>query len=549
MATSMRGEEQSYSGDMNGMMDDQQQQRGFDDSDEFDPAALLSQPLFNDSQGELNVSQNDLRFPAQDQDDMMSNHSSTSSLPPQQSQALLMQQRQQLQALQQQQQQQQQQAGFQQQNQQVPQQQNQFGNFGNQQQAQMQNQNHFTSFNQPDSQQGNSSFSMNDSQNFQQLQFGNQPQQQIDVGQNMMQQQQQQPQPQQMDNQSMMSQQQSAHQQGFQNQQGFGNMQGNMNARMNSGSEFTRAPPGRSASMPIQRMNVSSMGNSEFMMQQQQQTLQAMQGTFQNGMFMQQQQQRQQRQNSMDTSQTSHSSMQMNPNMGVMQQQQQQAMDGSFSSLPPMMAQTSPMVTQRNSLPMSPNGMQQGQMQGQGNMLPNQIQVPMGELAGFNQMSALAAGAQGQQQGGQQGADGKEPTVNEAMEKLCESMRRSAMSRSLVKQLSGRNMPQRGNLSRQGSARLTKQLSGRNLARANSGRSIQRTHSGRAAMDNAPNMPVRRVAHDPKHRIQQLANGAGHSRGVLRHKSSGALIGMRRSAFQNQQQQQDFNPNGPGGGL
>ena len=59
---------------------------GFDDSDEFDADALLSQPLFNDSQGDLNVP-SDL-LPDQG-DEMMATEPSPSN---QQNHELLMQQ-------------------------------------------------------------------------------------------------------------------------------------------------------------------------------------------------------------------------------------------------------------------------------------------------------------------------------------------------------------------------------------------------------------------------------------------------------------------------
>ena len=519
---------------MAGMMDDGFQ--GLDDSDEFDPAALLSQPLFNDSQGDLNINPNDL---VDEADAMMSNDSAGNSIPNQQNQAMLMeQQRQQLQAFHQQQQQH---GAFHQQSQQVPPQ-NQFGNFSDQspqQQVQMQNQNQnqFGGFNQADSQQGNSSFNMGDvqvQQNFQQLQqFQNQQQmnnsqsmiqQQMNSSQSMMQQQQQPNQ--QMDGMQQMPQQQ---QQPFQNQQGFQNMQGGMNsnARSSRGAEFTRAPPGRSVSMPIQRMyGSSSMGNNnDLMMMQQQQRMQAM---AQNGGIYQQQQQ----QPDMDTSHNSHTSMQVNANMGG---RQQQNMEGSFSSLAP------PMMPQRNSLPLPP---ETGSMQGSSPMMQSPKMVA-------NKLQANAANFMSPQQQGSADGEGP-PTVNEAMEKLCESMRRSAMSRSLVKRLSGRSAPQRGNLAASNSARMRQlvggnTVTGRSIGRANSGRAVQRSHSGRAGMDNAPNLPVRRINHDSKHR---MGGRPEPSRGVFRHKSQ--PIGFGRSPFPNNPQEfnpnQNFNPNGPGGG-
>ena len=144
-----------------------------------------------------------------------------------------------------------------------------------------------------------------------------------------------------------------------------------------------------------------------------------------------------------------------------------------------------------------------------------------------------------------QGPNGEQRplNVNEAMEKLCESMKRSAMSRSLVKQLSGRSLSRQGsnrslvkqgsarNLSRQNSGRqLTKQLSGRNLARANSGRSLQRSASGRALLggvDGAASIPVRRMSQNPKHQLGSVNGPPG--RGIYRHKSQSALMGRNKS--------------------
>lgn len=118
---------------------------------------------------------------------------------------------------------------------------------------------------------------------------------------------------------------------------------------------------------------------------------------------------------------------------------------------------------------------------------------------------------------------------NELMVKLCESMRRSARSRSLVKQLSGQSGSQQGNLahSNEDRMRALMGLSGSSLPRA-SGRS----HPGR---DTAPSMPMRRMAHDTNHQMSLGANSAGQSRGVHRHQSHSAIIGMQRalSPFQN----------------
>merc|ERR1712232_126769 len=121
---------------------------------------------------------------------------------------------------------------------------------------------------------------------------------------------------------------------------------------------------------------------------------------------------------------------------------------------------------------------------------------------------------------------GKDPVLNEAMEKLCESMRRSAMSRSLVKQLSGLN---RQNSSRSlnrsnsgvGVSNLRKQLSGRNLRRTTSAKVSDGT--------SRSNLPIRRT--DAKHRIQREtveSRQAVPGRGVFRNNSShSGLIGKK----------------------
>ena len=87
--------------------------------------------------------------------------------------------------------------------------------------------------------------------------------------------------------------------------------------------------------------------------------------------------------------------------------------------------------------------------------------------------------------------------VNEAMEKLCESMKRSAMSRCLVKQYSsGRGVSRHGS----GSLYAMRQAAGRSNAMDDS--------SGRSA-------PIRRLS-SAKHQLHHPA------RGVYRHDSQGA---------------------------
>ena len=126
--------------------------------------------------------------------------------------------------------------------------------------------------------------------------------------------------------------------------------------------------------------------------------------------------------------------------------------------------------------------------------------------------------------------------VNEAMEKLCESMRRSAMSRTLVKQLSSARAP----IARSSSGRAPVQRTnsgrrtvGRQISRTNSGKAVQRHHSGTADLQ-----PVRRMTQDPKHRLMAPGN-----RGVFRNHSTTAVMGNHSlqnmaAALQQQHQQQ-----------
>lgn len=124
-----------------------------------------------------------------------------------------------------------------------------------------------------------------------------------------------------------------------------------------------------------------------------------------------------------------------------------------------------------------------------------------------------------------QGEQSMEPGhLNDAMEKLCESMKRSAMSRSLVKQFSGRSLARqssaRGVLSRQNSGRMgmNKQLSNRSLmARQDSNRSLIDDASGRGTPTAV--VPIRRLS-NAKHHLQHPG------RGVYRHNSLQSLSGL-----------------------
>jgi hypothetical protein len=93
--------------------------------------------------------------------------------------------------------------------------------------------------------------------------------------------------------------------------------------------------------------------------------------------------------------------------------------------------------------------------------------------------------------------------LSEAMEKLCESMKRSAMSRSMIKQYSGRGP-------------LLKQGSSRGLMRQNSSRGgMVDDGSGRGTPTGM--VPIRRVSMNAKHQLQHPA------RGVYRHDSQHSL--------------------------
>jgi hypothetical protein len=231
--------------------------------------------------------------------------------------------------------------------------------------------------------------------------------------------------------------------------------------------------------------------------------------------------------------------MGMDPTMLMMQQQQQQDMD---NIMPNMVFGPDGQAIRQNSLPHSNSSniaMMQGQPQ---NDLIGPTNFDLAQMQRAFQAQGLIPGPADsmQEQMGQPAEAG--PQGGMSMEKLCESMRRSAMSRSMVKQLSGRSLSRansgRGlvrahsgrSLSRQNSGGIRKQLSGRNLSRANSGRQLQRSASGRQTMvDGGAELPVRRVGHqDSKHRIQR--DGLSTSlhaprRGVFRHKSQSAVTG------------------------
>lgn len=118
------------------------------------------------------------------------------------------------------------------------------------------------------------------------------------------------------------------------------------------------------------------------------------------------------------------------------------------------------------------------------------------------------------------------PPINNAMEKLCESMKRSAMSRSLIKQYSSsargsvaKQNSFRGQLPRQNSGRMMiKQMSNRGLMTQTSNRSVVDDGSGRGT-PTGPGVPVRRIA-NTKHHLQPP------ERGIYRHNSQPSLNGQ-----------------------
>jgi len=140
-------------------------------------------------------------------------------------------------------------------------------------------------------------------------------------------------------------------------------------------------------------------------------------------------------------------------------------------------------------------------------------------------------------------------SYNEAMEKLCESMKRSAMSRNLVKHLSNRSLQKDGSSrsigsgtqithpsssSRQSSGRslnvVSRNSSARSLVQQNSGRGLAPQGSVRSLDDNGlgtlssgpyPSQR-RRHAMEAKHRFSP-------HRGVVRHNSSNAVHNRPRN--------------------
>jgi len=142
---------------------------------------------------------------------------------------------------------------------------------------------------------------------------------------------------------------------------------------------------------------------------------------------------------------------------------------------------------------------------------------------------------------------------NDAMEKLCESMKRSAMSRSLVKQLSGSSLRKDGSSrsigsgisthpsssSRQSSARsihvVSRNSSARSLVKQNSARNglVQQT-SVHSLDDNGISSYPSQRPHPARHSMEAKHRFAPN-RAVFRHNSSNAVHGNRpRSDSMNQ---------------
>jgi hypothetical protein len=379
-------------------------------------------------------------------------------------------------------------------------------------------------------------------------------------------------------------------------------MNNSMNSSMNnnsinmnsSGRMVTNSPPGRLPNGPGGLQNRSPPGRSVSMMSPSQQRT----SQFSNSFLVQQQQQRQSALQAMSRSLNAHQSQQRHghgPSSG--------SIDSSTRSVPgDLRSMQLAMMNRANmngnggldQLPFSDNDddsavlMQSSSFHGPGGQQMRNNSLGSSSLHGGNvgpamggggfDLAAMALSIQAGASAG--GADGQPANVNEAMEKLCESMRRSAMSRSLVKQLSGRTLQRshsgRG-VARSNSARMApvRSNSGRQLSRANSGKSIQRTHSGMQSMlvqsssaaagvvtpgmdssvgsvgSKGNEMAARRLS--GMSISQNSRNRMTPTRGVFRHHSSTAAMGNNRMSslaamqqvqmMQQQQISQSMDPN------
>ena len=150
--------------------------------------------------------------------------------------------------------------------------------------------------------------------------------------------------------------------------------------------------------------------------------------------------------------------------------------------------------------------------------------IPVTGSAELKKLNVSALSEETSQQRRQQQKDNNTQPVCEAMEKLCETMKRSAMSRSLVKNLSRQNSG-RSQLTRQSSSNSSRGLPLRknsshgasltkpSLSRHSSARSSSGQQDGSDASIPIRSAPVRRVSSNAKHRLQTP------TRGVLRHDS------------------------------
>lgn len=141
----------------------------------------------------------------------------------------------------------------------------------------------------------------------------------------------------------------------------------------------------------------------------------------------------------------------------------------------------------------------------QGNIsIASEVHTPKAHFSSFDPTSSPASAA-------------KNPptTLNEVMEKLSDSMRRSAMSRSMVKQFSGRNLvhhsSKRNLLVKQCSARgqMTGQNQGLMIGGHHSCRNLMRQGSDRSLAGDASlrTAPVRRMSNGAKHHLQHQGRG------------------------------------------
>ena len=154
---------------------------------------------------------------------------------------------------------------------------------------------------------------------------------------------------------------------------------------------------------------------------------------------------------------------------------------------------------------------------------------------GMNELQAMQAEMGRMSQFGT-GDSGGPVSVNDAMEKLAESMKRSAMSRSLVKKFStgGPRGIQRSN----SSDRMMMMGMQRRAGSARNSMSMQMDDSSTRSLENRPAVPLRRLS-NAKHSLPQ--------RGVMRHRSDdlGSMVGMNNRANGGMTFQIDTNNFGP----